>query len=786
MAVTPSSSAPPAAPAGETAQLPAEIGALAAGDELLTPEELLRLSLFDSQHFAKEKNRPDFSWSLGTTVLRKCEPGRVICRQGDSAAVTAFYILSTEDVVGLRQGQLESLAAEIAARNSGQSGAHQFYRQVALDELEQTRRALVAEVESLKRQLTEFSAAGKNEPENRPAATVLIASDVRSNAPKPGIFRRWLARLGMFAIQNEQAMPEAILIDAPADLKRSQGFAAVLNESNLFGEMSCLNRTPRSATVVANRNCYMLEMLRNVLDALHKDPKFKERIDKYYRERVMEGHIRRLSIFAELSDAEFSELGIQDAVTLHEFPAGSVILEEGTPSDAVFIIRSGLVKVLGHAGYSLHDRDFSTENWSALPGELAASESSELPFAAALWKVLPKGAKESAQAARSTGLSRESCSSLMAALNDYIQTGTAILKEVKVDGKAVKERTELVALLADPQVAAAISAFPEDIANWSEFEGRTFARYLLEKVCPRGVPRRLALYGPTTIWSYVGRGEVLGEIGVLFNQLRSATCVAYDHPDGYDQRVPDSRTGAVPSRVEVVKISAETFQRILNRSPKIRERVDSMARNRQEKSANVTAPSATGRWANAAPGSDFERLGLVQGQQLMLIDLDRCTRCGACVEACIAAHTDGQSRLYLDGMRIDKYLVPLSCRKCLDPVCMIGCPVGSIQRGELGEILITNWCIGCGICADQCPYGSIQMRDIEAVELTPLQRLSVPEGFELRQVTKQAVNCDLCSSHPSRSPSCVFACPHDAAMRVDGRDFFLSGGLIGRADPIKN
>ncbi|GIT30558.1 MAG: hypothetical protein Ct9H300mP1_26040 [Planctomycetaceae bacterium] len=52
----------------------------------------------------------------------------------------------------------------------------------------------------------------------------------------------------------------------------------------------------------------------------------------------------------------------------------------------------------------------------------------------------------------------------------------------------------------------------------------------------------------------------------------------------------------------------------------------------------------------------------------MLIDLDRCTRCGSCVDACIAAHDDGNTRLYLDGPRFENFLVPLTCRKCLDPV----------------------------------------------------------------------------------------------------------------------
>ncbi|MEO8496877.1 MAG: 4Fe-4S dicluster domain-containing protein, partial [Planctomycetota bacterium] len=73
---------------------------------------------------------------------------------------------------------------------------------------------------------------------------------------------------------------------------------------------------------------------------------------------------------------------------------------------------------------------------------------------------------------------------------------------------------------------------------------------------------------------------------------------------------------------------------------------------------------------------------------------------------------DGYSRLFLDGPRFDRFLVPSACRQCLNPSCMIGCPVGAIQRGANGQIEIRDWCIGCSLCARQCPYDSIQMHDL--------------------------------------------------------------------------
>ena len=46
----------------------------------------------------------------------------------------------------------------------------------------------------------------------------------------------------------------------------------------------------------------------------------------------------------------------------------------------------------------------------------------------------------------------------------------------------------------------------------------------------------------------------------------------------------------------------------------------------------------------------------------------------------------------------------------------------------------------------------------------------MPAG-KTRGVTKQkATSCDLCTEHAE--PSCVYACPHDAAHRVDPNEFF--------------
>ena len=46
---------------------------------------------------------------------------------------------------------------------------------------------------------------------------------------------------------------------------------------------------------------------------------------------------------------------------------------------------------------------------------------------------------------------------------------------------------------------------------------------------------------------------------------------------------------------------------------------------------------------------------------------------------------------------------------------------------------------------------------------------TAPESaeFEEKAVTERAVVCDQCSSLSGNRQACVYACPHEAAMRVD-------------------
>jgi CRP-like cAMP-binding protein/Pyruvate/2-oxoacid:ferredoxin oxidoreductase delta subunit/ferredoxin len=245
--------------------------------------------------------------------------------------------------------------------------------------------------------------------------------------------------------------------------------------------------------------------------------------------------------------------------------------------------------------------------------------------------------------------------------------------------------------------------------------------------------------GGDLVLAYLGRGGYFGEIGLLGGGIRTATCTALDH-------------------VELVRIHAEEFHQMVRQFPAIRQSLEALVHERQQQNRQRLETAA------GTPLDSFLTQGLMEAQSLLVMDLERCTRCDACVRACADAH-DGVTRLIREGQRFDKYLVATSCRHCRDPLCMVGCPVGSIRRRNSLEVIIENWCIGCGLCAKNCPYGNINMHPFTVLENDPMNA-----GRQMAVVKQKATSCDLCTG--LAEPSCVYACPHDAAHRVEPNEFF--------------
>jgi CRP-like cAMP-binding protein/Fe-S-cluster-containing hydrogenase component 2 len=670
-----------------------------AGDVNLSAEMLKKLDLFQ-----KLNKPPSFEKFPGSTRLRRYARGEVICRQGDAGA-SAFYILKTEEIVRWQ-------TAAIAEGGNPQLAA----------ELPRWQKRLAETSELPEPPAPEGSTLGPR----RRVATALLTND----ASPPPKARGWLAGWFGRGRSASPSTPQFIPNDGPADLQYATR-QAPMHEGEVFGEMSCMTLAPRSATIVADTDCYLLEFTRNIFDQIQKDEGYRARIDEIYRRRVLDGHLRKLEILRDLSDQQLA--AIQSRLSLQIADPGTVICDEGDVSDCVYIVRSGLVQVLTETNVAL--RADEVHNWPAFARALLAGEkkpatvqsepsavvsaAENKPAAAKaslpldpmkpgkpaapigtpvqrIWQALPPAAQSAArELAREDSPPGTAQEHLLLALNELIKDREWLAAK------------EFVTLLDQHELLAPTRTFPKGPAGvqkgWSELEVRVGGRLLLSAIFPQHVAGR-RMSGPPRIVNYLSRGDIFGEMGVLLDRPRNATCVAYDHPGDDPNRKP--------GRVELVRIGADVFRELLAQTPALRERVQMLAEQRGQQIHAVHEAPPWDLGGAVAHSADFQQQGLIQGQRLLLIDLDRCTRCGDCVRACIATHDDGYSRLFLDGPRFEHYLVPSACRQCLNPSCLIGCPVGSIERGGNGQIVIRDWCIGCNTCAKQCPYDSIQMHDL--------------------------------------------------------------------------
>jgi len=252
-------------------------------------------------------------------------------------------------------------------------------------------------------------------------------------------------------------------------------------------------------------------------------------------------------------------------------------------------------------------------------------------------------------------------------------------------------------------------------------------------------------------------------------------------------------------RTEVLEISLDQF----SSDPGLRrELVDTFSKLSNAGSAMPLTIEALPD-LNALKAAEEEiATGIVDGTNVLVMDMDLCIRCGNCSLACHKVH--GQSRLLRRGIQIERpvalgkkrlqhALVPQVCMHCADPECLTGCPTGSIFRDSIGHIDIDpHTCIGCFDCATQCPYDAITM-----VPRTPPQpdnsfTSKLRNAFSFRiapPVTPEAsddpvaIKCNLCEDTPlnpagakRKAYSCEENCPTGALVRVDPIEYFSEIG----------
>lgn len=146
------------------------------------------------------------------------------------------------------------------------------------------------------------------------------------------------------------------------------------------------------------------------------------------------------------------------------------------------------------------------------------------------------------------------------------------------------------------------------------------------------------------------------------------------------------------------------------------------------------------------------------GQQYAFeVDLDRCSGCKACVTACHNLNGLDEQEAWRDvGLLIGGTSalpvvqhVTTACHHCIEPACLIACPVNAYEKDPLTGIVkhLDDQCFGCQYCTLACPY-------------------DVPKYHAGKGIVRK---CDMCSARlkVGEAPACVQACPSQAiAIRV--------------------
>jgi Fe-S-cluster-containing dehydrogenase component len=196
----------------------------------------------------------------------------------------------------------------------------------------------------------------------------------------------------------------------------------------------------------------------------------------------------------------------------------------------------------------------------------------------------------------------------------------------------------------------------------------------------------------------------------------------------------------------------------------------------------------------------------------MVVDLDKCTGCGACVIACHAENNvpivtedevirgRGQHWIrierYWEGTypEIRAHFIPLLCQHCERAPCEPVCPVFATyhsQREHL-NVQIYNRCVGTRYCANNCPYKVRFFNFFDPHFDEPLDQQLNPDVTvrsagvmekctfciqRIRRAEERALVENRSLIDGEVTPACVQTCPTNALIFGD---LFDENGLVFR------
>ena len=162
----------------------------------------------------------------------------------------------------------------------------------------------------------------------------------------------------------------------------------------------------------------------------------------------------------------------------------------------------------------------------------------------------------------------------------------------------------------------------------------------------------------------------------------------------------------------------------------------------------------------------------------MVLNLDRCIGCYACVVACKMCYGtrpgvnyNAVNKVeYGEGADARQRYVLTMCMHCDAPPCVDVCPTGATWKTEEGPVVIDyEACIGCGACVNACPYDA---RHLVEDDETSFEGSVAPYEEESSKRLNVAEKCTFCYERvkEGQQPMCTVFCPGQCRIFGDVED----------------